>query len=191
MTLPSPPSSLIDVLHSAGPALDRVEKMGLYGRFIGTWDTDVVAYEPGGAKHTGQGEIHFGWVLEGRAIQDVWMIPRRAKRATAPPLPVAGNWYGTTLRVYDPRIDAWQITWIDPAMLQFERQIGRARGRDIVQEGTSASGVLRRWSFTEITDESFHWLGEVSPDGGASWRLQVEVFARRLESRLRHGNDDH
>jgi hypothetical protein len=27
-------------------------------------------------RHQGKGEIHFGWVLEGRAIQDVWMTPR-------------------------------------------------------------------------------------------------------------------
>jgi hypothetical protein len=26
----------------------------------------------------------------------------------------------------------------------------------------------------------FHWLGEHSADGGATWRLQVEVFARRV-----------
>jgi hypothetical protein len=36
-----------------------------------------------------------------------------------------------------------------------------------------------RWSFTRIKPESFHWLGELSVDGGASWRLQVEVLARR------------
>jgi hypothetical protein len=36
-----------------------------------------------------------------------------------------------------------------------------------------------RWSFTKIKPESFHWLAEVSADGGASWRLQVEVLARR------------
>jgi len=172
-------SSLIDVLHSARPAADRADKMNLYGRFIGAWDMDVVTHEPGGAKHNGRGEIHFGWVLEGRAIQDVWMIPPRAERSPdAPLLPVAGNWYGTTLRVYDPGIDAWHITWIDPAMQQFMRQIGRARGPDIVQEAASENGVTRRWSFTEIKDDSFHWLGEVSTDGGATWRLQVEVFAR-------------
>ena len=30
---------------------------------------------PAGTKHTERGEIHFGWVLEGRAIQDVWILP--------------------------------------------------------------------------------------------------------------------
>jgi hypothetical protein len=36
-----------------------------------------------------------------------------------------------------------------------------------------------RWSFTEIMSDSFHWLAEISQDNGATWRLQVEVLARR------------
>jgi len=123
--------------------------------------------------------IHFGWILQGRAVQDVWMIPRLEDRAKAPASPAAGNWYGTTLRVYDPEIDAWRIWWIDPATNAFRQQIGRARGADIVQEGRTDAGDLTRWSFTEIRPDSFHWLGEASDDGGASWQLQVEVLARR------------
>ena len=103
-------SGFLDVLHADGPANDRTEKMALYGQFIGSWDTDIVTHEQNGVEHRGNGEIRFGWVLEGRAIQDVWMIPRRAERRPGyPVLPVAGNWYGTTLRVYDPGIDAWHI----------------------------------------------------------------------------------
>ena len=99
----------------------------------------------------------------------------------APPrqLPVTGNWYGTTLRIYDPDIDAWHILWSNPAKSFFARQIGRARGVDIVQEGRHESGASLRWSFTKIKPDSFHWLGEISADGGANWRLQVEVLARR------------
>jgi len=47
----------------------------------------------------------------------------------------AGFFYGTTLRVYDPGIDAWHILWSDPLKQLYRRQIGRARGQDIVQEG--------------------------------------------------------
>jgi hypothetical protein len=142
----------------------------------------VIAHEESGATHTNRGEIHAGWVLEGRALQDVWMLPRRAeRRPDAPPrqLPVTGNWYGTTLRVYDPGIDAWHILWNNPLTQLYTRQVGRACGADIVQEGRHESGALMRWSFTKIKPESFHWLAEVSADGGASWRLQVEVLARR------------
>ena len=153
-------------LHAAGPAPDRAAKMGLYSWLIGDWEMDCVLHKDDGTKHKDVGEIHFGWVLEGRAIQDVWIFP--------------GVFYGTTLRVYDPGLDAWHILWIDPVMQAYPRQIGRARGRDIVQEGDDGRGTPTRWSFTEITENSFHWLGERSLDGGKTWQLQAEFFARRV-----------
>ena len=111
------------------------------------------------------------------------MTPRLAERANASPLPVAGNWYGTTLRIYDPNLDAWRIYWIDPATNSFRQQIGRPCGNDIVQEGKTEQGELTRWSFTKVTPSSFpssfHWLGEQSPGGDNQWRLAVEVLARR------------
>ena len=178
-----PNRAFIDVLHSDAPAADRAGKMGLYGFLVGSWQTDVTAHEENGTRHSYRGEIHAGWVLEGRALQDVWMIPPRSERRPGvplQPLAVTGSWYGSTLRVYDPRIDAWHILWSDPATLFFARQVGRARGDDIVQEGRLESGALLRWSFTKIKPDSFHWLGEVSGDGGANWRLQVEVLAQRV-----------
>jgi hypothetical protein len=170
-------SKLISVLHAEKPAADRAEKLQLYGRFIGDWEARIVAHAPDGARHEASGEIHFGWILEGRAIQDVWMIPRLVERPNAPPFPVAGNWFD--IRVYDPDIDAWRIYWIDPARNVFRQQIGRQRGDDIVQEGKTESGALSRWSFTDITPNSFHWLGESSTSEGASWQLVVEVLAQR------------
>ena len=181
--MPRPSDTFIDILHSERPAPDRAEKLALYGFLIGSWETTVIAHEENGATHTHRGEIHAGWVLEGRALQDVWMVPHRAERQPdAPPrqLPVTGDWYGTTLRVYDPGIDAWHIFWHNPVTQLYTRQIGRARGADIVQEGRHESGALMRWSFTKIEPDSFRWLGEISADGGASWRLQVEVLARRV-----------
>jgi hypothetical protein len=173
-------SGLIAVLSANGPATDRAGELELYGQFVGDWDADIVTYGADGNRHQGKGEIHFGWVLEGRAIQDVWMIPRRKdRRPDGPIMPVAGNWYGTTIRVYDPTLKGWRIYWIDPATNSYRQQIGRKQGKDIVQEGTTETGTLSRWSFTEITPESFHWKGEVSTDKGASWRLLVEVFAHR------------
>jgi len=176
-------SSLSAALLADGPAPDRAEKLDLYGQFIGDWDADIVTYSPDGASHRGQGEIHFGWVLQGRAIQDVWMIPRREDRVPeAPAMPVAGNWYGTTIRVYDPALDAWRIYWIDPATNAYRQQIGRQQGSDIVQEGTMETGALTRWSFAEITPQSFHWTGELSMDEGDTWRLVVEAFAHRVST---------
>jgi hypothetical protein len=119
-----------------------------------------------GKTHEGKGEIHFVWALDGRAIQDVWILP--------------GAFYGTTLRVYDPALDAWHILWSDPVKQYYTRQLGRARGRDIVQEGTTGEGVPVRWSFTDITPDSFRWRGERSLDGGKTWHLQADFRAQRV-----------
>ena len=174
--------TFVDALHADGPAPDRADKMRLYGQFVGAWEMDVVGYEENGTKHAGRGEIHFGWVLEGRAIQDVWMIPRRAERRPGiPEMPVTGNWYGTTLRLYDPGIDAWHILWNDPLKQYSPRQIGRARGNDIVQEGRTDAGEAIRWSFTEITPDSFRWTGERSRNGGSTWHVEAEFLARRVK----------
>lgn len=159
-------SGFLRTLVSDRPAADRADKMDLYGWLIGDWVFDATVHLDGGTTHEGQGEIHFVWALDGRAIQDVWILP--------------GAFYGTTLRVYDPALDAWHILWNDPVKQYYTRQLGRARGKDIVQEGKTDQGVPVRWSFTEITPSSFRWRGERSLDGGASWHLQADFRARRV-----------
>jgi hypothetical protein len=118
-------------------------------------------------------------VLEGLAIQDVWVVPPRGSQRQGDAA-ANGNVYGTTLRVYDPRIDAWQIQWTDPVTQSYLSMIGRREGSDIVQLGKSPDGNMSRWSFCEITQESFRWRGAVSVDNGATWRLDVEFLARRV-----------
>jgi hypothetical protein len=165
MELGTMPTTFNDALHTNAPAADRADRMDLYGWLIGDWDFDGVVHLRDGTTHKGRGEIHFGWVLEGRAIQDVWILP--------------GLFYGTTLRIYDPGRDAWHILWNDPVRQFYTRQIGRADGRDIVQDGSDDTGDAVRWSFRDITPTSFRWRGERSQDGGATWRLDAEYLARR------------
>jgi hypothetical protein len=148
------------------PAPDRADKTNLYSWIIGDWTMDGVVHFDDGRQHKGSGEIHFGWVLQGRAIQDVWIFP--------------DIFYGTTLRIYDPTLDAWHILWSDPLRQFYTRQIGRAQGNDIVQIGKNDAGEAVRWRFTEITPNSFHWIGERSRNEGANWELQAEYFARRI-----------
>ncbi len=172
--------SFPEVLHSAGPDAEREQKLALYAWLIGEWATQITTILEDGTQHRGQGEIYAGWVLQGRAIQDVWMIPRLSDRKPGiEQLPGAGNWYGTTLRIFDLRLDAWRILWNDPATNYFTQQIGRARDSDIVQEGPDPRGGTMRWTFTEIEPASFHWTAERTHDD-KNWRKQVDIRARRM-----------
>jgi hypothetical protein len=164
-------------LRADGPAAGQASKMTLYDRVFGDWSVEVIDHLPDGSRRLSSGEVHFAWVLEGRAIQDVWIVPARDQRN--PGLPKPGNRYGTTLRIYDPAEDVWRVTWFNPLTGVSNHLVARQRGEDIVQEGTDGDGSRIRWSFTEITPSSFHWRGEISRDGGQTWLLQAEFFGRR------------
>jgi hypothetical protein len=173
-------SAFLDALGADGPAADRAGKMDLYGRFVGSWELDVMQFSEDGSERRRKGEWHFGWALEGRAVQDVWIVPPRGELRHGDAASNV-NTYGTTLRVYDPRIDAWQIQWTDPVTQNFLQMIGRAQGDDIVQLGTRPDGTPIRWSFVEIVPNAFRWRGEISADRGTTWLLHVEFLARRVE----------
>lgn len=171
---------LENALFADGPNPGLGDQLGLYGQFVGDWHAEVVAHALDGSVHRGRGEIRFGWILEGRAIQDVWTIPPIGeKKAETPPFPVTGDWYGTTIRSWDPALSAWRIFWIDPATNTYRQQTGRKAGNDIIQEGSTETGMLSRWTYTDITPDAFRWKAEGSQDGGRTWHLFVEVLARR------------
>ena len=89
--------------------------------------------------------------------------------------------YGTTLRIFDPDIGGWHIIWSDPLNQDYSRQIGRADGKDIVQIGDDSRGLKARWRFTEITTDSFHWIGEERSSNSDPWQVTYEHFARRTD----------
>ncbi len=86
------------VLAAPGRSPEIPESADAYGWLIGSWELDVRHYRGvDAAAGRTQGEAHFGWVIEGRAVQDVWIMPRRLERTAAVDKPM--HMYGTTLRV--------------------------------------------------------------------------------------------
>src|SRR5216117_365918 len=73
LSRPHPPWT-IDGLGAEGPFPDFKEKLALFGQFVGDWVIEEARYpRPHGLELRSQGEIHFGWILDGRAVQDVFM----------------------------------------------------------------------------------------------------------------------
>jgi hypothetical protein len=176
--VPGAMTELAIALGSPGRAPEIPEAADLYGWLVGSWALEVRHYAGADVRALGLGgELHASRVLEGRGVQDVWIMPVRADRSA--PFDPARNMYGTTLRIWDPALAAWRITWINPARNHTEQQIGRASGDDIVQLGMRASGTITRWRFTERTARSFHWLGDALADDGQTWRREGEFVATR------------
>jgi hypothetical protein len=169
----------VSSLVASGRSPEIPESADVYGWLVGSWELKVLHY--GGIDLSSQnmiGEVCFGWVLEGRAIQDVWIMPRSSDRK--PDSDRINNMYGTTLRIWDPAIQGWRIRWINPVSGHEERQTGRKVDDQIVQVGARLDGTATRWRFTEITANSFHWIGEALEPDGKTWRVEGEFVARRL-----------
>ena len=166
------------VLAAPGRAPEIPESSDVYGWLVGSWELEVFDYDLDPTGLRSQGEVHFERTLEGRAVQDVWIVPRRSERGGDPDKKT--NLYGTTLRVWDAKIQAWRVTWINPVSGNRADLIGRWSGKDVVQIGANAEGTPFRWIFTEITPDSFHWVGESLATDGKTWKLRGEFRAKRM-----------
>lgn len=160
---------VLRLLFADEPAPKYKDQLMLFGQFVGDWEFDGSAVAPDGTRSTDKGEIHFAWVLQGRAIQDLWI-----EREVSDNRPGV---YGSTMRFYDPSIDAWRITWTEPGYGVVTSLIGRKVGEEIVLEGKNREGQTIHWIFSEIKPNSFHWRGEKLV--GDTWQVYEELSARR------------
>ena len=168
-------------LAADGRSPEIPESADVYGWLCGSWDLVVLRYRGVDVSAQGlSGEVHAGRVLEGRAVQDVWIMPSRANRT--PESDRTMNMYGTTLRSWDASIQAWRIAWTNPVRGHREEQIGNWSGKDIEQNGVRADETKTRWTFTEITPDSFHWRGEAQKPGDTAWTVEGEFLATRRRS---------
>lgn len=145
------------------------DQLMLFGQFIGDWDFNGIEYHDDGQRPTDKGEIQFRWVLQGTAVQDLWIETERSDS-----VPMIN---GTTLRSYDPKTDSWNVFWTDPGLDFTVMLKGRKVGNEIIMTSTTADGKPMRWILSDITANSFHWHAEKL--AGKRWRTFDEVWARR------------
>jgi hypothetical protein len=168
-------NGLIEALHVSGPAAEHADKLMLFGRFVGSWAVRWSGTDSAGQPLEVLGELHFGWVLGGRAVQDTWIVPGRDQPRDSR----MRAFHGTTVRFYDPGIDAWRSTWIEPINARVRRFVGRPVDGQIVLLSDEEEPRLR-WRFTDITAGSALWIGEISHDGGATWIEEEQMHLTRL-----------
>lgn len=157
-------SPIAELLLAPG-AIDR--DVALFGQFVGAWTFDGTDTAEDGTETEYRGRWDFGYVLGGRAIQDV--------------LYCEGMEHGTTVRI--PRGDgSWAIVWVTPVQRAVRQLVARPEEGRIVITGVSGERHLR-WTFNEIAPASFVWRGEQSTDGGATFRLAEEMRLRRVPAR--------
>ena len=166
-------------LTSSGPSAELGELAHDFGWLVGGWAAEVRDIDDDGRVRVGEGEWWFAWVLEGRAIQDVWISPPRGKRtAGLADSAATDNRYGTTVRWLDRRAGLWRIVWVNPVTGVTNTLAGKREGDRITLLGEEA-GRPARWSFNDIRPDSFAWRGEAQDQQGM-WRLGAEFRLRRI-----------
>jgi hypothetical protein len=160
-------------LGATGPDPGLKDTLMLFGQFVGDWIIVEARYMQSDGTWTNfRGEVHFGWILGGTAVQDVWIgCPEGSEKL---------GLYGTTIRFYDSKIDAWRSTWLSPLKGYVQTFIAREIGGDIVLEEKNPKDCPTKWIFSDITPKSFRWHAEESHDSGNTWILTEEMHIRKV-----------
>lgn len=177
MQLETHTTGFLDALVAKGPHPSLGSHADTYGRLIGSWAGQYEDRSADGSLARGRMEVHFAWVLEGRAVQDLWIAPPIAERLAGRKSD-SRDTYGSTLRVFDPSIEAWRVVWLNPVRVIRNDLIGRRIGDDIVQTGWYGDLAIK-WMFSRVNPESFLWQAfELEPDG-TTWKLVTEFNLTR------------
>lgn len=169
-------ASAIEGLEAPGPNPANVQELMLFGRLVGDWDLIIENRQNDGTWIKVEGEWHFGWILNGRAIQDVWIAYKPgAKRGD----PSGYLGYGTTVRVFDEKERVWHVNWM--GVLNHNYTLFRARpvGTEIVMDAKDGDGNPIQWIFSNIEANRFKWRAQDSNDGGKTWRVAQSMTATR------------
>jgi len=150
------------------------EKLNLFGQFVGDWDLEGIYGKNSPDEWRVPGEWLFSWILDGAAIQDVFICPSRKEREVNPH---PDGEYGTTVRFYIPEKDAWDICYGGYGFMSILE--AKQVGNQIIVNNKDSSEGLNQWIFSDITQNSFHWQNRTSFDNGITWSVIFEVFARR------------
>jgi hypothetical protein len=155
--------------HSSIPEADDI-----YGNFIGEWDFEWVSNAGTPKEFRVKGEWLFIRALEGRAIADLFICPSREERKREG---MPEGEYGLSVRTYSPETRTWHVCYScdgKPDVLESA----------LVQNGDIIHNLVNKnyksiWSFTEITNTSFHWSNRTSSDSGKTWVTVGDVYATR------------
>lgn len=150
------------------------KELDWFGDLVGEWDIIWTSRMRSQSPKTEKGEWIFSRVLNGCAIQDLFIVLSREERVR---LNMPNAEYGTTIRMYRPDLKLWEIYYT--CIGEYIRLSANKDGDKIVL--TEQSGNMK-WVFSDICETSFHWQNIRKNETGI-W--EVECDCRAENKRLR------
>jgi hypothetical protein len=168
-------NDFVQALVARKPGSEAAPSFQLFGQFIGSWEWSGFDYPGDGSLIPTRGRWIFEWVLNGNAIQDIFMFEEAGSGLGEPSYAE----YGTTIRFPLDGGQAWTSVWIGPMNKVVRVFQARQDGEGIILDSHNDQGEPVRWIFSDISDLTFHWRGQRSTDGGKTWILYEELHAKR------------
>jgi len=167
-----PHPSLATQINATNPNASLGDQAEVVGRLVGTWNVEYTDFAKDGKATHRTGEFIVGWVMDGRALQDLWIVDPSGTRKDREVY--------TDLHWFDSKSRTWRSAFVDPEHGAATRFTGGPVGNDrFVLETQDLDSKQTRWSFNDIRPDSFVWRDEVSNDGGKTWKLQSEYQMKR------------
>lgn len=167
-----PSLDLTTALMATSPNRALGDQAQVLGRIVGTWDVEYTDFAKDGTATHRTGEFIVGWIMDGQAVQDLWIVNPSGKRKEREVY--------TTVHYFDPKARTWHATFVDPEHGSIARFAGGPVGNDrFVIETPDLGSQTNRWSFNDIRSDSFVYRDEASSDGGKTWKLQSEYQMKR------------
>lgn len=166
-------TQVLELLSADGPSPEHRDRLMQFGQFVGSWELDVSYYDADGTEDKMSAVWHWDWILGGRAVMDVLVLP---PRLSAPPTDA----YHTTLRVFDTSQDLWKIVWVAPQFGVVYKLTGSfSEDGSVALHGDPDEGDPTRWVFSDITANTFLWEGFTKDAPDSDWRLEQRMTAQR------------
>jgi hypothetical protein len=155
---------------AAAESKAEVPQNALFDQLVGTWDVHYEFTDKNGKLRSNLGQVHYSWVLGGKALQEIWTSDFESKDL----LP-----FGTTIDFYDLKRQRWTAVWIYPAEGMTMIMTGGEVNGSFVLTGHDQSGALQRWSTSVGQRDSIVIRAEISNDEGKTWRPMGVSYLQR------------
>jgi len=172
MAADEPRFNIATALEATGPNPSLGDQAQVVSRLVGTWDVEYTDFLKDGTTLHRTGEFIAGWIMDGRALQDLWIVNPWGKHKDRE--------FYTDVHYFDAKSRTWHATSVDPQIGSVARltATGVANDRFVLETKEIDSGETR-WSWNDIRPDSFIWRDEGSSDGGKTWKLRAEYHMTR------------
>jgi hypothetical protein len=170
-------SDLAAALPAKGPHPSLGDQEKTFGRFVGTWQVEYMDVKKDGTQLHRTGLFIVGWIMYGRAIQDLWIVdpsPGHAEREIY-----------ADVRYFDPKTLTWPSVFFDLEQASMAKFSGGAASADrVVFQSSEIDNHLTRWSFDDTGPNTLEFRDQSSSDEGKTWKLRAEYHMRRKTAAL-------